>query len=112
MASAPNVAKPPLNASRRLKPFFKRSPTNSSSSPASGPRFATSPISATSTWTDRGLYRRPSPALVAPLPRGTTPDHGAGTPRGTSDQKEVRARLEAGQPRSAAREHDMEPVLA
>src|SRR5918994_160142 len=105
MASAPSVANVPLNASRRLKPFFKRSPTNSSSSPASGPRFATSPIGATSTWTDHRPCRRPPPATDAPLPQETSPDLDSGTARGTSDQKEARAQHEADQLRPAAREH-------
>src|SRR5918995_687163 len=112
MASAPGGAIPLLNASRRLKPFFKRSPTNSSSSPASGPRFATSPIDATSTWTDRHPCRRPPPAIVVPLPRETVPDHDSGTAWGTSGQKGARAQLEADQLRLAAREHVTDPVLA
>src|SRR5215212_11332301 len=99
MARAPSVAKVPLNASRRLTLFFKRSPTNSSSSPASGPRLATSPIDVTSTWTDHRPCRRPPPATVAPLPHGTAPDHDSGTARGTSGQWDVRAQLEADQPR-------------
>src|SRR5215213_10870638 len=112
MASAPSVAKVPLNASRRLKPFFKWSPTNSSSSPASGPRFATSPIDVTSTWTDLRPCRRPPPATVAPLPLGTGPDHDSGTARATSGHWEVRAQLEADQLRPAAREHVTDFILA
>ena len=90
MARAPSVANVPLNASRRLKPFFKRSPTNSSSSPASGPRFATSPIDATSTWTDHRPCRRPPPATrctASPRHRpGSRFRHGLGNfgPKGMS----------------------------
>ena len=76
MASAPSVANVPLNASRRLNPFFKRSPTNSSSSPASGPRCAISPIGATSTWTDRSSV----PATTAGNRCAASPRNQPGSP--------------------------------